>query len=337
MYYDTRLGNNPRRFHDKPKDWAMRIPDAIRKNVAFLGRKITKGGSEESLWFGGTGFFINVPAATRDRWYVYLVTAKHVAEQLSLGDWLVRINMVNGKFEDIHLNKCHKWYFHPDDKTTDVAITQVQIPEFADIAALPESTFLCNEEFSSTGVGAGDDLYMVGLFNKMRGTSRNQPIVRMGNIAMIPDAGELVPGVNIGYKEGEGKIPNVVETEAYLIEARSLGGLSGSPVFVRPAVSWPDSMHVRGGSPEKVDFLLATNSFYLLGLVNSHWEIDPKERNEPYSRSFASDKSESVNMGIAVVIPVKKIRETLYHPELVAQRARTDATYTAEQGTTCID
>jgi hypothetical protein len=58
----------------------------------------------------------------------------------------------------------------------------------------------------------------------MTGRKRNIPIVRTGNISMIPS--EKVPGIQI--RRGES-----VESEVYLIEARSVGGLSGSPVFIR--------------------------------------------------------------------------------------------------------
>ena len=57
----------------------------------------------------------------------------------------------------------------------------------------------------------------------MTGRDRNFPIVRTGHIAMMPD--EKIPKVKIGDWEGN--------ADAYLIESRSIGGWSGSPVFVR--------------------------------------------------------------------------------------------------------
>jgi hypothetical protein len=314
MFIDTRLGNTPRWFMDRPEDWAMRVPEIVRKNVVFLARVI-QNGSIESLHFAGTGFFVNVPASAPDQWHVYLVTAKHVVEQLALGDWLMRVNVEGGTFRDIRGTKDHKWWFHPTEcDKTDVAITQVVLPEKVDITAVAEDMFLDDQDISPTGIGAGDEVFVVGLFNRMRGQSRNLPLVRIGNIAMIPDSGELVPGVKIG-------INRVVDAEAYLIEARSIGGISGSPVFVRTTVEWPDTMSVRGGPIEKTSFFLP-GPFYLLGLVNGHWDIDPMEKNDPDPRS--GKKPEAVNLGIAVVIPVKKIRDTLHHPELVAARRQSD-------------
>lgn len=331
MFHDTRMGNNPRRFLDKPKDWAMRVPEDVRKNVAFLGRKIHKGG-EESLWFGGTGFFVNIASATMpDRWYVYLVTAKHVVEQLSLGDWVMRANTKDGSYIDFGANKDHEWWFHPtEEDSTDVAITQVGGDSFGnvDFLALPETMFLSDEDLSATGVGPGDEVFVSGLFSRMQGRSRNLPIIRMGNVAMIPDPGELVPGIKVG----KGR---VVDAEAYLIEARSIGGLSGSPVFVRTTVH-AQPISVRG-APQKNTTCLGSGEFFLLGLINGHWEIDAAEKNDSSLRPISSSKPEAVNSGIAVVVPVKRIRDTLHHPELVAMRAKTDNDHKAQQGTTCMD
>jgi hypothetical protein len=59
---------------------------------------------------------------------------------------------------------------------------------------------------------------------------------------------------------------------------------------------------------------------YLLGLVHGHWNIRPEEMNEPQPKLVGNKEAGSVNMGIAVVIPSKKIREVLYHPDFVAER-----------------
>jgi hypothetical protein len=46
--------------------------------------------------------------------------------------------------------------------------------------------------------------------------------------------------------------------------------------------------------------------------MHGHWDL-------PVSFS-ASEQAEAVNMGVSIIIPAKKILETLYHPELVAMR-----------------
>lgn len=95
--------------------------------------------------------------------------------------------------------------------------------------------------------------------------------------------------------------------EAYLTEGRSIGGLSGSPVFVRNTVQMP--AQTAEGTPRSISGL---GDLHLLGLMHGHWDL-------PVSLS-SSDQVEAVNMGVSIVVPAKKILETLYHPELVAMR-----------------
>ena len=68
-------------------------------------------------------------------------------------------------------------------------------------------------------------MFSVGLFTKYFGRSNLIPIVRTGNIAMMPK--EKVPLGSFGL------------TDAYLIEGRSIGGLSGSPIFCRDTIKIP--------------------------------------------------------------------------------------------------
>ena len=89
--------------------------------------------------------------------------------------------------------------------------------------------------------------------------------------------------------------------EAYLVEARSIGGLSGSPAFVRKTVP------------------VGIGEFYLLGLMHGHWDIPTKNKSDLL---MADDLFGKVNMGIAIVVPAKKIREVLNQPELAKERER---------------
>jgi hypothetical protein len=327
MFLDTRLGNTPRWFFNRPRDWAMRVPDISRKNTVFLGRVIQKG-REESLEFGGTGFLVSVNSVRPCHFYLFLVTAKHVAEELARGDWVMRVNTKDGGFKDIRGTKDHKWWFHPSEEDrTDVAVTWAELPDGADISVLPETLFV-SDLLMSEGIGPGDEVYIVGLFRRMQGRSRNLPLVRIGNIAMIPDAGELVPGVKIGKDR-------VVNAEAYLIEVRSIGGLSGSPVFARMTVE--KEVDIESPDMTETGPVLATGPTFLLGLMNGHWATDPVNKNDPNPPMISQYRPEAVNLGLAIVIPAKKILETLYHPELVAQRQQSDAAWQAEEGTTSLD
>jgi len=136
-------------------------------------------------------------------------------------------------------------------------------------------------------------LLIIGLFTRYFGTTRLVPLVRTGNIAMMPR--DKIP------VRGFGPI------EAYLAEGRSIGGLSGSPVFVRNTVQMP--AQTAQGALTSISGL---GGLHLLGLMHGHWDL-------PVSFS-STEQAEAVNIGVSIVVPAKKILETLYHPELVAMR-----------------
>ena len=112
--------------------------------------------------------------------------------------------------------------------------------------------------------------------------NKNIPITRIGNIAAMPDE-------PVSTKLGP--------MDAYLVESRSIGGLSGSPVFVNT-----------GGSPRRGTLVGTLPKFYLLGLMHGHFDTDQTEQD-----SIADDGIERspINMGIAVVVPAKEIIDVI--------------------------
>lgn len=78
-----------------------------------------------------------------------------------------------------------------------------------------------------------------------------------------------------------------IERELYLIEMRSIAGLSGSPVFALSPV---------------------TNTFFLIGTIHGHHTIKESET--------------TLHTGMALVTPIKRLQEILYQPELVELRQK---------------
>src|SRR5262249_19033104 len=110
-----------------------------------------------------------------------------------------------------------KWYLHPDE-SVDVAAIAVNLGNELDVRSIPLEMFLTPEMMELNKIGIGDEVYFPGLFTRAPSETRTLPILRHGNIAMLP----------IGPIQVESRFAEVV-----LIEARSIGGISGSPVFVR--------------------------------------------------------------------------------------------------------
>jgi hypothetical protein len=147
-------------------------------------------------------------------------------------------------------------------------------------------------------IGIGDEVFSTGLFGPVDGTKRNIPIVRHGNISMMP--GEQIQ-TELGY------------ADLYLVEARSLPGISGSPVFVRPTLDF--KIKHKTGFP--ADVFAAGVGVILLGLMHGHWDVRESEMNEAF---FQQDRKRGVNMGIGMVVPAIKILETINQEELTAMR-----------------
>jgi hypothetical protein len=252
----------------------MRIRDELLECVVFLGiPKVTKG----HFKVGGTAFFVSLSSAlTPDLIFVYLVTARHCVEEAAkTGDNLwIRINEKAGGSMWMEVNL--EWHV-PDDPAIDVAL----LPFMPDQAifryrVLPESLFVNDTISTSKGIGLGDELLVTGLFPPRSGADRNLPIVRAGILAGMPD--EPFIDVDSGNPY-----------DAYLAEMRSIGGLSGSPVFLALGPIRPGEGGINLGGIE----------YYLLGLIRGHWDIKKKD-----SPDFADAELRDVNMGMALVTPI---------------------------------
>lgn len=280
----------------------MRIPEEVLKCVAFICTKEKNG----DLFPRATGFFVEVPLETNKEFSArYFITAKHCVEGMekdikSGKEVYIRLNNSNGKTFNMKVEKNAKWFYHPGDSNVDVAI--VAFPDFGnyDWKIVPLSMFLPEEHLKNGRIGIGDEVFITGLFSRHFGQEKNLPIVRVGNIAMIPDE-----KVHVAWHDG-------VEIDAYLIEARSIGGVSGSPVFF-----------VKSPMDTQGNLTLGGFEFYLGGLIHGHWPVDESKIDNEMDLS----KEKNVNMGIAIVVPAIKILEILNQEELKKMRVKIGEVY----------
>ncbi|MBZ5549172.1 MAG: hypothetical protein LAO22_14650 [Acidobacteriia bacterium] len=293
---DYRLGGVPQYFFTPREDIDMRVPNEVLKCVVFLGR-------DHGLvvdWIG-TGFLVAVQdGAFR---FTYLVTANHVAEKLDGAPFKIRANRRSGEAVEIAANESGDlvWYRHPKGESIDVAVCWWQMPSRdLDLLSIQATAFLTEELAKQSNIGPGDEVLITGLFSKIRGQSQNVPIVRIGNLAMVPH-GPVVPS-------------GVGDIEAYLVEVKSLGGISGSPVFIRQTIDIPGLF--RWGTNIPATAQAYSNVIHLLGLAHGHWNVDPKELNSP----TVEHVEEGFNVGLAIVIPAAHILEVLHNPELSSMR-----------------
>jgi hypothetical protein len=309
----------------------MRVPDIIRKCVVFLGQRDVQNGVE-ALQLHGTGFIVGVPSEKlRETSFLHVVTAKHVVEGFGGRAFETRLNTRDGGFAVVSAPSDTRWWYHPrEPQSVDVAVTPIELRSETDYIHVPPSLFLTDQMIVDRHIGPGDEVFVTGLFTKLEGNSRNIPIVRIGNVAMMPDEGDTV---SFAKGDWEGDI------EAYLIEARSIGGLSGSPVFVRETIESNIQViqkQVPNSVPQQTIAHMA-GEFHLLGLMHGHWEIHSRRKNNPKIISIPRNWEGAVNLGIAIVVPAKKILETINHPELVEKRRQWDERYAQSLGTTTPD
>ena len=252
----------------------------------FLGRKPNHGDIKPV----GTVFFVSRSIVGTDSLFVYAVTARHVLDKIGeAGGYQVFLRLnIRGQGATWVEAKLQEWAFHPDDSSVNVAVRKVDFDQSFDHKVYPIESMVGPEILQEHAIGIGDEVFLVGLFSQHYGTERNIPIVRVGNIAAMPEE-KIISGNYI--------------LDAYLVEARSIGGISGSPVFVYPGPTRPINGVVRlmgGGS-----------SFYLLGLMHGHW--DGSASNLDLVVEDVAGRNQ-VNMGIAIVVPASKILETINQP-----------------------
>lgn len=288
----------------------MRVPDTLARCVAFV---MYKPRGREELAYAGTCFLVQVPISTPGRAMQYMVTAWHIVAEIMqrTADGLVyvRANRLDGDITHVK-SRVSDWHRHPSDTLVDIAATPWQPHDIDDSVQPPRATpapmdlvpvgtdvFATPEKIASNKIGIGDEILCIGLFSRFVGTGKNLPILRAGVIALMP--AEPVPTKYFG------------NIEAFLIEVRSVGGLSGSPIFLlstSPRVVAKDEVKREG-------------LFMLVGLVHGHWDTPD---TLPSTDAVVSE--ERLNVGIAVGIPASKILEVLDHPEFKRMREELERT-----------
>ena len=271
---------------------AVKIPDQVRKTVAFIAYVDQR---DQTIRPVGSVFFVGPDPlpGTQSASRVFAVTARHVIEGLSrkgCQECVLRLNPVDPERDVVSITvPLDRWQFHPHDASLDVAVYEQGIPADVDQLVLPLGLGATPEQLAANEVDLGDEVFISGLFIHHYGARRNIPIVRTGNLAALDEE----PVVT---KRGL--------IQAYLVEARSIGGLSGSPVFLNLG-----NARVIGGA---LKFASGGPTFLLLGLIHGHYEAAAEEA------LLADHVNEdtigaSINAGIAIVVPFNRIKEVVEH------------------------
>lgn len=192
--------------------------------------------------------------------------------------------------------KEHDWIY-PEDAGVDIAVLAVMVPRELRVFCLDMASFVNDTSRHIFGVGIGDETTTVGLYTKREGKNANIPILRSGIISAMPD--EDI------HDEKTGSI-----FRAYLVEVRSIGGLSGSPVLVHipphRCITDRDRPHDGMALP--------------LGVIRGHWNIESSMQD--WTDDFVSP-TEKIHSGIAMVTPIEEaVKAIMEDQKLKDQRKR---------------
>jgi hypothetical protein len=264
----------------------MKVPDNIRKCVGFIGYR-----NQNTQVFQpcGTLFFLAKEIKNSDKNFQYAVTAKHVIDgliKLGLKNAIIRLNLGSGGIQEYNIS-LESWFFHPEENI-DVAAVAGPIPEECDHLALDVNWAKTPLELLEMNVGGGTEVFLAGLFEKHYGKERNIPIVRIGSIAAMPE------------EEIESQFGLI---NGYLVELKSFGGLSGSPVFINLGT-------IRSNNGKIETSVCPEGVFYLIGLMQGHWD----------EVTMNSDSKSAIknNMGIGIVVSIDKVLEVINQPKIIA-------------------
>jgi hypothetical protein len=307
IWVDSRIGGFPRWYLDRPKGAALRIDSMLLDSVVYLA---VKNDETDAPTLGGTACVVSVPSQVPGGSYQILVTAGHCVESMEqFAHRYLRVNRQDGTAQLIEITGA-PWKFADDYPATDLAAAPLNLPpKIFKQTLLPVAMLATPQVVEEEEIGVGDELYVVGLFTKRHGKSKNIPIVRTGIISAMPDEPIDDPLTGVPY-------------HAYLAELRSIGGLSGSPVFVELGPGRVAGDEVQG---------LEERTFYLLGLIRGHW---PKKEYEVADFAVDTDEQHMLNTGIAAVTPIGKLSDIVYCEEWVRVRKENDDKQMKEKAAT---
>jgi len=248
----------------------------------------------------GAGFFVGDPLEGQDAAAVYVVTAKHCVQPLDEQEngpfhktWL-RVNLRHAGSMHLEIPP-EMWVCHA---SADVAVLPLALNQHTfDYLYYPVRHGVTAEFIKRHSVTPGENVFITGLLISHPGKSRVLPIVRVGNIAAFPaDPITLLTG----------------QDSAYLVEVRSLGGLSGSPAFVHLLPAHDDA---RGHAGHATEPAATTRRTYLMGLVHGFF---PTAENDP--DGIGEWAQEPLNTGISVVVPLERVLDIIDSPAFVEER-----------------
>jgi len=271
------------------------MPRDFRKSVGFLMA------GEQHV---GTAFLVSVPVSKdpRDGVMIYAVTAGHLVDGTRPdGDLILRVNKVGGGHEPFPIDH-DRWIVSP---SVDAAVVRVgydrKKSRELDVVPIPFDGLLSDVRATELDVGEGDEMfYFATLFASVPGKRRHLPIARFGHVALMPQQDDPI---TVAFNDDAGCEVFSRTFPAYLAEAYSRGGHSGSPAFLYFPLSR------RPGQLPALTAAGPAGVMAVLGVVAAHFDVD-----------LEADDPRRGNSGIAVIVPAQHIIDLLMAKDSVKER-----------------
>lgn len=193
----------------------MRVPPEIIKATVFVGIE-----TNDRFIPVGTGFLVAIARNSPtfgDAHFVFVATADHVIDMIRGNFIWVRMNRNSGDCSTIRMDKMKR--ISHRDYSNDISIIQIEYDKgLFDQKYILLDRDLYNKDRANIWLpDIGDEVITVGLYSTHHGMTKNLPVVRVGNIALMP---------------GEPVLSHRGYVVSYLIETKSIAGLSGSPIYL---------------------------------------------------------------------------------------------------------
>lgn len=310
-----------------PRGWVVAggvacvyIPPDLRQCSFFLSAQRGMEGVQPV----GSGAFLLIRSPDNQKHFqIYAVTARHCIEACMEmngpeADIFIRVNGVAGEFRE-HRTKAKDWISPPDDSGVDLAVCEFE-DDGANAGFAVDIEFhepVCAKDFEDEAISLGQDVFMIGLFVRHPGKKQNTPIARGGIFSAAPS-----DTVQINLRTQRN--PLIKAAKVYLVECRSLGGLSGSPIFAQYA-----TMHRTKYAIEMWNGVPPTR---FLGIVSGHCQVNEHEI-DAVTENW-DPKKDKLNSGIAIVVPAEKVVEILNSEKFASNREIKFARLAAESAPT---
>jgi hypothetical protein len=281
-----------------------RIPTIITNSIIYLYSDQDAADTGED--FGGSGFLFGIETTPKPASHLYAITAAHVIHD---GFTVVRINLRHDSRKQEHTESLpftkEDWIIDP---INDLAVCPLP-PDFNSLkfsfSVIDKRFLMSRDDFVSNDIGPGDEVVYVGRFKQHAGRFMNMPSFRFGHISMNPSEEEPIV-YELGGKEKR--------QPAFLVEARSRSGYSGSPVF---------TLNQHAINNRRAVFPMF--DMRLLGIDFYHLTEDIKFSNLGYSVEYKAE----VHAGMMGVVPAWYLLDLLAKSPRIAEQQKRDEEYYA--------